>query len=88
MKHIIFCLIEGNIKQKIEKYGGWPVVSGESWNYGERESWDWIALNGKIFDDGFISEPFFILTTEPNAQDPSKYILTVTKIFRYFVEKK
>lgn len=62
----------------LEKYGGWPVVEGSDWN--TDDSWNWLEINKKMFDDGLLEALILAVTVETDSKNSSKRILIVGKL--------
>lgn len=61
----------------LEKYGGWPVLKGESgWN---EDNWDWLNVKRQIFDDGFLSNQILEFSIGTDLKNTSKRIIYVSE---------
>lgn len=65
----------------LERYGGWPVVKGSSWN---EENWEWSDANRNISNDGLDDTLLFALTILTDQKNSSRRILDVSVIFFFF----
>lgn len=61
----------------LEKYGGWPVIKGESgWN---EDDWDWLKVKQQIFDDGFVNNLILEFSIGADLKNTSKRTIYVSK---------
>lgn len=58
----------------LERYGGWPVVKGESWT---ADSWEWMDANLNISNDGLDDALLFALAILTDQKNSSTRILDV-----------
>lgn len=56
------------------KYGGWPVVQDDQWNF---EDWDWLKTTIEMVNDGLI-DLILACHIEVNPQNTSEHILVVS----------
>lgn len=61
----------------LERYGGWPVVKGDKWN---AESWNWLEIQQKMYDDGFIDNLILDVSFGPYFKNSTKNVLNVRKM--------
>lgn len=59
----------------LERYGGWPVVKGESW---AADSWSWTDANLNISNDGLDDTLLFALAILTDQKNSSTRILDVS----------
>lgn len=59
----------------LEKYGGWPVVKGESWN--SEENWEWMNANQNISNEGIDDTLLLSLAVLTDQRNSSKRVLDV-----------
>lgn len=68
------------LNQFIDKYGGWPVVIGSSWN---QSNWDWPILLGESLSDGIGSIPLFRLEVATDPRDSTSRIIDVNLVINF-----
>lgn len=59
----------------LERYGGWPVVKGNSWN---EENWKWMEAHRNISNDGLDDTLLFALAILTDQKNSSRRILDVS----------
>lgn len=59
----------------LEKYGGWPVVKGNDWQF---DDWNWLEMSKELSSDG-LPELIFQLYITSDLKNSSKRILTVSE---------
>lgn len=58
----------------LEKYGGWPVVKGESW---DADNWEWMKANQNISNDGLDDTLLLSLAVLTDQRNSSRRVLDV-----------
>lgn len=62
------------MREVLEKYGGWPVVEGESWN---SRPWNWLDAYKQMANDG-VSDTFILDVSI--AVDPTNAVKRVLQV--------
>lgn len=57
----------------LDRYGGWPVVEGDQWNFND---WDWLTTSTQIVNDGLM-DLILDCHIEVNPNNSTKHILVV-----------
>lgn len=64
--------------EKIERFGGWPVVKGDSWS---GENFDWIRLLKNFSEEGFGTNQIIKFQRTVGLDNSSRYIIHVCIIY-------
>jgi len=65
-----------NLKEIVDKIGGWPVLQGEKW---DGENFKWHELSIKASDEGFGSNHLIDIYIDVDAKDSLKRILSISQ---------
>lgn len=84
------CLDEQTANQKgiapmveiLEKFGGWPVVKGDSWDSENGKNWEFMAANRNISNEGLSDSLIFAFHIIIDNKDSSKRVIAVCMHFQ------